>query len=217
MWLISLMLIGYGIFHKAIDTFCQSGFGKILKYSFFAGVAVFIGLFIFVAISGYTHSAHGDEKAIVVLGAGLRGENVSNFLQRRLQAALQAHHENPDAYIVVTGGQGPQEIIPEALAMQRWLLHYGVPEDKIIVEDKSTSTEENLLFAKALLAEKGISPNEPMAVVTNAFHIYRATQYAGKVGFTNVRSVPASITITAVLPSYLREVLAVLYFWVFKQ
>ena len=75
---------------------------------------------------------------------------------------------------------------------------------------------QNLLFAKELLEERGIGADDPMAVVTNAFHCYRARCYARLVGFEQVRSIPASIGLNSVLPCYMREVFAVLYYWVFK-
>lgn len=217
MWVVSLGLILYGIFHKPIDQFCQQGFGCVLKYIFFAGLALFAGLFVFVAISGYSDRARGDEKALVVLGAGIRGETVGDVLRRRLVATLEAWQENPGAVIVVTGGQGYQEVIPEAVAMQRWLLARGVPKDKIIVEDKSTSTQENLTFAGVLLKNAGISKDAPIAIVTNAFHGYRARSYAEKLGYTDVRTVPASIGPTIIMAAYMREVLAVLFMWVFRR
>ncbi len=217
MWIISISLILYGIFHRHIDTFCAAGIGRVLQYLVIFGLTVFVGLFLFVAFSGYSDNADGNEKAIIVLGAGLRGEKIGDVLHRRLSAGLAAWQENPEAFIVVTGGMGPQESIPEALAMQRWLLEQGVPQHLIILEDKSTSTEENLTFAKSLLEEAGISSDQPVAIVTNAFHCYRASQYAQKLGFSDVSTVPASMNITTVLPSYMREVLAVMYMWVFRR
>ena len=217
MWIVSLGLVLYGVFHNPIDQFCQQGFGRALKYIFFAGLAIFAGLFIFVAISGYSARAKGDEKALIVLGAGIRGETVGDVLHRRLVATLEAWQENPSAVIVVTGGQGYQEAIPEAIAMQRWLLARGVPKEKIIVEDKSTSTQENLTFAGALLKDIGIFKDVPIAIVTNAFHGYRARSYAEKLGYTNVRTVPASIGPTIIMAAYMREVLAILFMWVFRR
>lgn len=217
MWLASLLLVGYGVFHRPIDAFLEKGFGRVIRYSILGGLALFVGLFLFVALSGYVGNAKGDEKAIVVLGAGLRGEQVSDLLRRRLDAALDLWQQNPEAVIVVTGGQGPQELVPEAVAMKRWLLARGVPEDKIIEENRSESTEENLLFARQLLQQAGISADEPIAVVTNAFHCYRAGEYAKKAGFAQVRTVPASMNITTYLPNNMREILAVLFLWVFRR
>lgn len=217
MWLVSSALLVYAIFHKKIDVLTSHGFGRFVRILVILGIFVYLALFLFVAVSGYTDSVKGDEKALIVLGAGVHGETVSNILHRRLTAALHAWEKNPDMLIVVSGGQGPQERIPEAEAMKKWLLQRGVPAEKIIVENKSTSTEENLQFSKPLLLEAGITPDMPIGVVTNAFHCYRAEKYAIMAGFTDVRTVPASISPTIVLPSYLREVLAVLYLWVFRR
>ena len=217
LWIISSLLLSYAIFHDAIDAFCQAGFGLVLKWLFFAGILAFAGLFVFVAVSGYSAHSTGDEKAIIVLGAGLRGERVSDVLRRRLVAAQLAYEQNPDALLVVTGGQGRGEDIPEAVAMRRWLVERGVPEEKIILEDKSTSTLENLSFSIPLLEEQGISPNEPVALVTNAFHCYRAREYAKKLGYSDMCSIPASMSFISIVPSYGRELLAILYMWVFKR
>ena len=206
----------YAIFHKQIDAFCAHGIGRALKILFFCGCAVFAGLLAFVAVSGYTNTANHEEKAVIVLGAGLRGSSVSNVLARRLDAAYSYYLENPDAVIVVTGGQGPGEDIPEAQAMKAWLVEKGVPAEQILEEDKSTSTEENFRFARAILEESGFDAGAPVAYVTNAFHCYRAGKYAALAGFSDAHAVPASISASSILSCYLREVMAVLYYWVFR-
>ena len=206
----------YAIFHKQIDAFCAAGVGRVLKILFFCGCAVFALLLAFVAVSGHTDTADGEEKAVIVLGAGLRGTRVSGLLARRLDAAYAYHLENPDAVIVVTGGQGSGEDIPEARAMKAYLVEKGVPDALILEEDQSTSTEENFRFARAVLEKHGLSADLPVAYVTNAFHCYRAGKYAALAGFTDADAVPASIGASSVLSCYLREVLALLYYWVFR-
>lgn len=216
-WLITAALWVYLLLHRQIDAFCAVGIGRVLKILFFCGCGVFCALLAFVALSGYANRADGSERAVVVLGAGLRGERVTTVLRYRLDAAYDYHLQNPDAVIVVTGGQGRGEDIPEAVAMKRYLVQKGVPEALILEETASTSTEENFLFASRLLAERGIGQDEPIAYVTNAFHCYRAGRYAQLVGFADVAAVPAGINASAVLTCYLREVFAVLYYWVFKS
>ncbi len=216
LWAFSAMFIVYGLFHKPIDAFCRQGLGFVLKIVFICGLAVFTGLFVFVAVSGYTGGAKGDEKAIIVLGAGLRGETVTDVLASRLECAEALWRENQSAVVAVTGGQGPREDIPEAVAMKRWLVARGVPEAVILEETESESTEENLLFAGQLLAKAGIGKDAPVVVVTNAFHCYRAGQYARMLGYTQARTAPAGMRLSTVLPSYFREVLAILYLWVFR-
>ena len=217
MYAITVFLWIYVFFHKPIDSFLSSKLGFWVKVLFFLGCAFMLCMMLFIAISGYSDKPTGREKSVIVLGAGLRGTKVSGVLARRLNAAYDFYLENPDIVIVVTGGQGPQEAIPEATAMQAYLVGKGVPSHKIIVEDKSTSTEENFAFAKVLLEQHGISTAQPMAFSTNNFHCYRAGKYAESVGFSEVNAIPASIGFESVLPCYLREVLAVLYYWVWKQ
>ena len=217
MYLLTAAHWAYALFHRPIDAFCADGIGRWLKILFFCGVGLFCLLLGFVAVSGYAGSATGAEKAVVVLGAGLRKDVPSDLLRRRLDAAYAYYQDNPEVVIVVTGGQGSGETIPEGVAMGRYLAEKGVPQEQIIVEQKSTSTEENLLFAKELLEQRGIGADEPMAVVTNAFHCYRARCYARLVGFEQVSSIPASIGLNSVMPCYMREVFAVLYYWVFKS
>ena len=217
MYAITACLWAYTLFHKRIDAFCASGLGFVLKIIFWCGCAFMLGMMLFIGINGYSDKATGEEKSVIVLGAGLRGTRVSGILARRLNVAYDYYLENPDITIVVTGGQGPQEEIPEAHAMQAYLVAKGVPEQQIIIEDKSTSTEENFAFAKVLLEQHGISPDQSMAFATNNFHCYRSAKYAQAAGFTDVNALPATIGPESVLPSYLREVLAVLYYWVFKR
>ena len=217
MYCITVALWVYALFHSQIDAFCKNGFGYTLKIIFWIGCAVLLLLMLFVAVSGYSDRANGNEKVVIVLGAGLRGEQVSGLLARRLDVAYSYYREHSDITIVVTGGQGMQEIIPEATAMRRYLIEKGVPSEQIIEENKSHSTEENFAFARDLLAQRGIGTDVPMAFATNAFHCYRAGKYAEAVGFESVSSLPASIGLNTVLPSYMREAFAVLHYWVFKQ
>ena len=132
MYLITAALWIYALFHTKIDAFCAAGAGRVLKIIFFCCCAVFALLLIFVAVSGYSDTATKQEKAVIVLGAGLRGERVTDLLARRLDAAYDYHLENPNAVIVVTGGQGPGEDIPEARAMKAYLVEKGVPEKQIL-------------------------------------------------------------------------------------
>ena len=123
----------------------------MLKYVFFAGCGAYLLFALGLFAASFARPATGKEKAVVVLGAGLRGEQVSGLLARRLDAALDYYRENPDVLLVVSGGQGPDEVIPEAEAMARYLAARGVPQENIIKEDKSESTEQNFEFSRVLL------------------------------------------------------------------
>lgn len=202
-------------FHAQIEVFCAQGIGKFFKYAFYAGLVFLACLIAFLAFCINTPLSNGSENVLVVLGAGLRGDKVSGVLQRRLDAAFAYYEQNKEVLIVVSGGQGPQEAVPEAQAMAKYLQEKGVPKAQILQEGKSTSTQENFSFSKALLAQHGVAPDTAIAFVTNRFHCYRAAQYARVAGFSGASAVPAPTGSASWLTCYLREAFAVLYFWVF--
>ncbi|MCL2183218.1 MAG: YdcF family protein [Chitinispirillia bacterium] len=166
---------------------------------------------IFLAVYGKLDNAEYNEDAVIVLGTAIRGEQVSRSLAKRLDKAFEYYGKNPGALITVCGGQGFQEDIAEALAMERYLVAKGVPPEHIIKEDKSTSTYENLSFARDAL-----KPHFPQGfscvIVTSNFHIYRASRLARYAGIpANHIGAP---TVWYTIPvNYLREMLAVAKMW----
>jgi len=113
---------------------------------------------------------------LIVLGAKVNGDRPSAMLRYRLDEAIKYYDEHPTTTIVVTGGQGPDEDYPEAHVMKNYLLEFNVPENKIIVEDKSTSTFENLLNTREIIGD-----DNSIGVVTNNFHIYRSSMICYRV------------------------------------
>lgn len=174
------------------------------------GVAL-IALSAFLAVVGVQDDARHDETAVVVLGAAVHGDQLSNTLVGRLDTALAYHQGNPDALIIVTGGQGLQENLPEATAMRRYLLDHGVGADDILAEDRATSTEENFAFSKSLLDTR-FPAGYTVVFVTDEFHVYRAGRIAAAAGLdaTHVSSRTPWYFWPA---NYLREDLAVLMLW----
>lgn len=115
---------------------------------------------------------------IIVLGAGLIGTRVTPLLAARIDKGIELLHDNPNAVLIMSGGQGPGEDIAEGEAMARYAEQKGVDLGKIIVEGKSTSTEENLLFSRELM-----SRDRPrVIVVTTAYHVFRALLLAKQHG-----------------------------------
>ncbi|WP_240622377.1 YdcF family protein [Staphylococcus lutrae] len=111
---------------------------------------------------------------IIVLGAGIYSENVTPMLQARLDRAITLSQSLKSDHIIVSGGQGPDEPISEALAMQRYLIQQGMPSTEITMEDRSTNTRENLFYSKPLLTQH----EKPYIIVTSAFHLLRALRIA---------------------------------------
>ena len=167
----------------------------------------------FLMIYGMNDSADYGENAVIVPGAGIDGETVRGSLARRLDKAAEYYGKNNETKIVVCGGQGPQESITEALAMERYLIGKGVPEANIIKEEKSVSTYENVTFAKEIL-DKHFPQGFSCVVITNDYHIYRTVRIAEDAGITANHMHVGTVWYT--LPAnYTREMLAVMKMWLF--
>ena len=180
-----------------------------------------VGLVIFICIESiiiYNGNHHDNEKPdyLVVLGAGLRGNSISASLLYRLETTLDFHEMYPDVKIVVSGGQGTGESMPEALAMRNFLVDNGVDPSLIIMEDKSTNTYENFLYTKYILEEDTEKDNFTITIISNNFHMYRAKFLAREVGFSTY-GYPASSHKASALVFYVREFFGVIKAYIFKQ
>ncbi|MBD5548695.1 MAG: DUF218 domain-containing protein [Lachnospiraceae bacterium] len=107
---------------------------------------------------------------IVVLGAGIIGSKVTPLLAARIEKGIELLHYNPNAVLIMSGGQDPGEDIPESKAMANYAVDKGVDTEKIIMEQKSVSTLENLRFSRELM-----NIQKPKIIdVTTAYHVFRA-------------------------------------------
>ena len=209
--IIGTPLLIYGIFEAFFLRLEErSKFARFIKSLFILGYSSFL-LAIIVTFSMISQAANQTPKpgadAVIVLGAGIRGEEVRLLLAKRLNAAIEYQKDNPEAIIIVSGGQGDGETITEAEAMKRYLVDHGVAESSVIKEEASTSTQENFRFSKLLLDD--LFTEEPYCVfVTSSFHVYRATRVAAKEGL-NAAGIGSHTEWYALLNNYLRESLAI--------
>ncbi len=116
--------------------------------------------------------------ALIILGAGLFGDRLSLSLKRRLDEALRVGQDHPQVIFIVCGGQGPDEWISEAQAMHDYLVAHGISSERILQEDQSTSTYENLSFAISRFDLSGWR----VGIVTNSFHLCRSVRMARQLG-----------------------------------
>ena len=178
-----------------------------LRVVVLCGCALLLLLTGALSLYGRLDNAAGDEDALIVLGCGVRGDRVSVGLARRLDKAVAYYKEHPGVLIVVSGGQGTQETIPEAEAMARYLAAQGVAAAQIIQEPRAASTLENLRFSDALLRER--FPNGyRAALVTSRFHVFRAEHIAYALGFSFTHLGAGSIWYTVPMNN-LRELCAI--------
>jgi uncharacterized SAM-binding protein YcdF (DUF218 family) len=180
-----------------------------IKLIFFS--AITIGLSIFILIEGTlisysTHKADSGMDYLIVLGAQVRGTRITKALQKRLDTAASYLKENPETMVIVSGGQGTGEDISEAEAMKRYLNRKGIDNRRILQENKSTSTYENILYSKELVVDQ----NSSVAIVTNGFHIYRALGIAKKQGMKKIQGLAAPTDQILLFNYYVREAAGVL-------
>lgn len=107
---------------------------------------------------------------VVVLGCAVRGETLTPLLKARVDRGIKAYRDNPGAKLILSGGQGPDEPVPEGRAMAKYATEQGVPGDDVISEERSKNTEENLKFSRELM--DGERPR--FAIVTNSYHVMRS-------------------------------------------
>lgn len=157
----------------------------------------------------------GNYAYIVVLGAKVNGQSPSMSLQERIDAAYDYMRAHPQTIAIVSGGQGPDEGISEAKCMFQELTKMGIEENRIWMEDQSTSTRENLNFSLKLIEERTGSRPDSVGLVSSEYHIFRATLVAKECG-VRATGIPAPTSwLTLKLNYYLREVAALWYYLLF--
>lgn len=166
---------------------------------------------------GITAKGADEPKAdfVIVLGAGVNGDVPSQSLSERL-AATQAYLEQyPDAIAILSGGKGDGENITEAACMYAWLTERGVAPERLRMEDKATSTEENIRYSLELIEQEFGARPEEAAVVSSSYHLARASLLAKEAGL-RMLGVPASTgNPFYYCQMYLREIVAVWHTWIF--
>lgn len=139
----------------------------ILVILFFVYAAAAVGLMI-----------HGSKKTpaegstVVVLGCQVRGDVPSLALKMRMDAAYDYLTAHPDSKAVLSGGQGEGENMSEAKCMYDYLTEKGINGGRLFMEDKSTTTQENIRFSREIIEKNGLDPR--LAVVTDWYHEFRA-------------------------------------------
>ena len=212
--LICFCLLGLVVGYKAVSMLARRwrSLGKalrlVLDICVGLGVAV-VGLTLLGICKESVGAARMPCDHVVVLGAGVHGTVPSLSLRNRLDKAAVYLKENPHVICVVSGGQGEGEDITEAQCMYDDLVANGIAPERIWLEERSTSTEENLRFSLDLIEEKtGVRP-EAVGVLSSEYHLLRAGMMGDKVG-VEVYGIPARTSRLSMRINYfLREVAGV--------
>ena len=204
----------WGIFQdRLIEKGRTCKWARALRGVLITGYVAFTLLFAAesVLLANAINATPPSDATLIILGCSVKGEEPSQMLRLRIEAAAEFMKENPEATAVLSGGQGPGEDITEALCMYRELTARGISPDRLYMEGKSTSTRENVAFSKEIILKENL--NTKVAVVSNNFHLYRASLSVAAEGL-EFYSVPAFTPYPLLATYVMREYLGIVAQWV---
>ena len=213
---LAFVFIFWGRFSSFISSLWEKSAGKVLisVMSLFIAAGLVLAVVLSVCMAREIHDPpKNDDTTLVVLGCKVKNGRASLMLSRRLDAAYKYLSEHETVCAVVSGGQGNDEVISEAECMKDYLTEKGIAPERIFMEDKSTTTKENLAFSKKLIAEKGLP--QKVTLVTDGFHQLRAEMLAEKEGIDSPYNI-SGYTAFNVTPTYwVREWFGIVYYKLF--
>ncbi|MGN0346363.1 MAG: YdcF family protein [Lachnospiraceae bacterium] len=184
---------------------------KVISVLYHIAVCLVTLLFLYVeanVVIAMNRAPQENLDYIIVLGAGLNGEEPTRPLSLRIQKACNYLVRNESTIVIASGGQGPDEIVSEAEVIRRNLVEMGIEETRIVVEDASTDTVENFRNSKVFITE-----GSSVGIVTNGFHLYRSELIASKLGYENITGVPAQTLFPVGIHYVVREFFGVVQLW----
>ena len=169
-------------------------------------VIVIVGAVMFVIVEGLIISRFHDKGKenldyIIVLGAQMKPAGPSAVLKFRLDAAYDYLTENENTMCILSGGQGSNEPCTEAEGMYRYLTEKGISPERLMMEDQSTDTSENIAYSMALIGRNDVS----VGIVTNNFHVFRGVRLAKAAGVQDVCGIAARSNVYFQLNNMVRE------------
>ncbi len=159
-----------------------------------------------LVFSHFSEKGKPDLDYIVVLGAQVKENGPSAVTKWRLEAAIDYLNANPETIAVVSGGQGMNEPAPEAVVMKKYMTEKGIDESRILTEERSRNTAENIEFSAKLFDIE----NDSIGIVTNNFHVYRGVAIAKHFGYKNVCGIAGASSRRYLPNNLLRESVGIL-------
>ena len=183
---------------------------KIVVASALGALMIATGAPLVAIAAGANGAPAAAPDAVIVLGNKIEGDRPSAMLLARCEAAAEYLLAHPDVIVVASGGVTEGADVSEAAVIRDTLVKKGIDTDRILLEDRSTNTGENLAFSSALLKEQGLGNR--VVIVTDGFHQYRAAYFARKNGLDPSPLVCETAPLSAVGYTC-REMLAVYKAW----
>ncbi len=220
---VGLIFSSYAIFYAWFKRQLQQK-PRLKKYSYVVGTVFVIWLLSFIIFAAVLNhniqhqTAASKVEAIIVLGSGTKHGQPSPALAKRLDSAAIVATKHPEAMMVLSGGVDFGEQESEAAIMARYLQsHYRIPAEKMLLENRSTSTQLNLQHSKTLLQQRHIDISQPVMIVTSDFHTLRAAAIARKEGYAQPVMVAAPTPLSIRYNAWLREYFAFMSGWVLNE
>ena len=210
--LICSLLLFVTLRFDKIKKLCSTGGGKaaVIAVLLLCTVSLVFAGFCSVKMIAAMNRDNDSPSAVVVLGCQVIGERPSKMLRFRLDKAIGYLNSHPDIPVIVSGGKGDDEGISEAQCMRNYLVENGISDDRITMEDKSSSTEENLENSFAILDEMKLPRS--IVLITDGYHQYRAQLIAEKKGADKIGAESASTELRFIPTYWVRE-----WFALFQQ
>ena len=188
--ILSVLLVGGVLFLFFFDMYASGSQFEVMMHDLFINLFAAIYLYFECMVLGIMvadaiaarYEPDKDKDFIIILGCSLMKDGTPTpLLKGRVDRAIefarrQKEETGKDLIFVTSGGQGPGEVISESLSMKNYLLSQGIPEDRIIMEDKSANTFENMQFSKEKIL--AIKPDAKIAFSTTNYHVFRSGLYA---------------------------------------
>lgn len=172
--LFSLLLYAYLAVWPQIGNLTKNTFGTMLYVIVSFSAVYVLSLMSMYSLSAILNLVHLKKNRnadyIVVLGSGIIGTRVTPLLAARIDRGIDLLYCNPNAVLIMSGGQGSGEDISESEAMIAYAVDKGVNKEKIIMESKSVSTQENLLFSRELMDKE----KPEIIIISTSYHVFRA-------------------------------------------
>lgn len=158
-------------------------FVQILTILASSGVVILMACMNIITTSGQSDwKTAAQSDYAVVLGAAVNESGVpSRIMRSRLRAALEFMEKNPTATVILSGGQGPDEPMSEARCMYDAMLEMGAAQDRLLMEDESHTTRENLINSMEIIDGRG-GTKQPITIISSEFHQRRARYIADSLG-----------------------------------
>ncbi|MBR2845085.1 MAG: YdcF family protein [Solobacterium sp.] len=191
--ILAVLLVAGEVILYRLDYFVTGSEFEVMMYDLFTGVYASVYLYIECMIIGVIiagmiaakYVPEPDKDFLIILGCGLnKNGKPTPLLQGRIDRALefdqyQRKTTGKQLTFITSGGQGPDEIVSESSAMKQYLMEHGIPESRIIEEDRSVNTHQNMLFSKEKIM--AVNPEGKIAFATTNYHVFRSGLHARRV------------------------------------